>query len=366
VDSCGVFGSVAKDCDNEDPDERAAQPQGTGGRLDRADQNLAHPRDENSAYCQNGCAAPDGPKGFGVILCLMRARKQRRVRDQAEGKKQGIEDQQHDRYRYAERHQSGARLIAERRLVRRRQDQGDRRQRHHRRLSPCSLRIEALLAVPQAACHYRGTQHQQDVADNGAGNRRLDDVVETLAQSSESNDQFGGIAEGCVEKAAHAFAQAPGDLLGCPTHPGRQWKDGKAGTDKDHKMTVGFEMLEGDRNRDEDQKPIHVAITFAPVIAGSEAASAPPVFPIDPFHAVGFCVRVDRRAERRKEALVTETLHEFEALELVLDRVLEFGEAHFDVRCAQSVMQLTERIGCRDVYACDRFCGNHDATYLCR
>src|SRR6185436_20967573 len=100
------------------------------------------------------------------------------------------------------------------RAVGRRQEESDRGQGQHGRLRAGSRWIEALLRVAQAAGEHGGAQYEQDIADDGAGDRGLHHIVQSRAQSGERDDQFGRVAEGRVQQAAHAFAGTLRELLG--------------------------------------------------------------------------------------------------------------------------------------------------------
>ena len=55
----GVLGRVAEDRDDEHADERVVEPERSRGRLDRADQDLAHPGDHDG----RGREHPERPSG---------------------------------------------------------------------------------------------------------------------------------------------------------------------------------------------------------------------------------------------------------------------------------------------------------------
>ena len=64
------------------------------------------------------------------------------------------------------------------------------------------LPAERLRAVAQPADQHAGPEHEQQVADDRAGERRLDDLDEAGLQREEGDDQLGDVAEGRVEDAA--------------------------------------------------------------------------------------------------------------------------------------------------------------------
>ena len=69
-------------------------------------------------------------------------------------------------------------------------------------------RTSAFSRPLEAADEHRRAQHEQDVAEDRADHRRLDDLVQALVQREESDDQLGGVAERDVQQAADARARA--------------------------------------------------------------------------------------------------------------------------------------------------------------
>ena len=137
------------------------------------------------------------------------------------------------------------------------QDQGDRREREHRRLRARAGRVVVLLGTAQASGQHGGPEHQQNVPDDGSDDRRLYDVVEPRAQGGERDDEFGGIAEGRVEQPADPLAHALRKLLGRAAHPRGQGQDGQSRGGEDQEMPVGREKFQADRDGDEEQEPVH-------------------------------------------------------------------------------------------------------------
>ena len=61
---------------------------------------------------------------------------------------------------------------------------------------------------------------------------------------------------------------------------------------------------------------------------------------IDPVYGMTRDVSTDGFIDRRKEGLFAEAREELEALQLILDRVLHFCEAQFNVRATQAVVEF--------------------------
>jgi len=99
-----------------------------------------------------------------------------------------------------------------------------------------------LLRPGQATQQDRQAEHQEDVADDRAGNRGLHQWIELrpLGKNHQGNNQLGGIAEGGVEQSAQAGPKGLGQVLGGPAHQPGQRHDGDAGTEKNrHRIGVG-------------------------------------------------------------------------------------------------------------------------------
>ena len=64
--------------------------------------------------------------------------------------------------------------------------------------------MKLLRRAAEAADEERQPEHQQQVADDAAGDRGLDQLDVALAQRDDRDDQLGGVAEGRVEEAAAA------------------------------------------------------------------------------------------------------------------------------------------------------------------
>ena len=190
------------------------------------------------------------------ISDLMRAGKQRRVRYKRKHEKQHVDGKENDRYRNAQRAKALRRAGAEPCLICRRQNKRDRRQGQHGRLRPGALGVVALFLVAQSACKHRCTQDQEDIADYGAGDRCLDDVVQSSTKCSQGDDEFSRIAEGRVEQPSDAFAHPFRELLCCPAHPGGKWQDSDCRSDEYEEMPLGGQILQSDGDGYKSEQPV--------------------------------------------------------------------------------------------------------------
>ena len=72
----------------------------------------------------------------------------------------------------------------------RRDDQRDCRQGKGDRRGPSASFVKPLLAVLLAAAQDRQPQHEQNVADNRAGNRSFDHAGQAFRERNNGDDQF--------------------------------------------------------------------------------------------------------------------------------------------------------------------------------
>ena len=94
------------------------------------------------------------------------------------------------------------RRVARREREDRRDEQPDRGEDEQRRVRAGDLRAERLGPVAQAAEQDARAEDEQQVADDRAGDRRLDDLDQAGLEREERDDQLGDVAERRVEDAA--------------------------------------------------------------------------------------------------------------------------------------------------------------------
>src|SRR5579885_2157710 len=86
------------------------------------------------------------------------------------------------------------------------QNQADDCQRQHRGILPGVARIKILSSMTPAADQERGSQDQQGIANNGAGNGSAHDIQQPGVKSYNADNQFRGVAKRCVEQPANKRA----------------------------------------------------------------------------------------------------------------------------------------------------------------
>ena len=76
-------------------------------------------------------------------------------------------------------------------------------------------------------------------------------------QCSEADDEFGSIAERRIEQPSDPFAYALCKLFRGVAHPPCKGQNGKGRGYENEEMPFRSEEFEADRDRDEDQQPVH-------------------------------------------------------------------------------------------------------------
>ena len=105
----------------------------------------------------------------------------------------------------------------------------------------------------QAAGQQARAQHQQQVADDRAGDRRLDQIEQSGADGEDRDDQLGGVAEGSVEQAAQARAGVMRQLLGPLADEAGERDEADSGEDKDDRRAGSLRHVEHERDRAGDE-----------------------------------------------------------------------------------------------------------------
>src|SRR5262245_3446689 len=82
--------------------------------------------------------------------------------------------------------------------------------------------IETLFRELQPACQHTQPEDQENVTDDGAGDRCLDDSMQAPAQSQRCNNELCCISESRVEEAANASAHFLSEMFRRFAHDTRQ------------------------------------------------------------------------------------------------------------------------------------------------
>ena len=252
-----MLGGIADHRHDHDTDEQVGKAEGCRGVLDRADQDLAHPHDQQRDHGHDADGHGDRPRRAVLLALLVRllAAKQMGVAAQHEHQAEQVDHQEEHRHDDAESHRPGDEVALARDGEHRRHQDGDGGQRHHADLRAHADRGEALDLVLEAAGQERRPQHQQQVADDRAGERGLDHVEHAGAQRHQGDDQLGGIAQGGVEEAADALAETGCQLLGGDAKQTGQRHDGEAGHQEHQQGIVRSSVMQPGGNRHGEQQP---------------------------------------------------------------------------------------------------------------
>src|SRR5579885_610149 len=136
-----------------------------------------------------------------------------------------------------------------------RHDKADGTQREQPRPHGGGGAVEDLAWMAHAAAQHGQPQHQQDVADDGTGDGGLDHVMQSRLERDDGDDEFGGVAEGGVQKPAQALPQIPGEMFSGPAHPGGERQDGGR-RGREHPCRIGMDMMQIKGNRHAQQQQI--------------------------------------------------------------------------------------------------------------
>ena len=154
------------------------------------------------------------------------------MRVQLEEQAQRVNDNENEGDIEAEVQPAGCRPVGEKMAVHRRHDEADGCQQKHRPAGTRAGSVEPLRLELEPACQDAGSQDQQDIADDAARERRLDDAVLPLRQRGQADDQLGGITESGVEQPTQPRAYAMGQMLRRQSHQPGQRDDGQSGEDE--------------------------------------------------------------------------------------------------------------------------------------
>jgi hypothetical protein len=93
--------------------------------------------------------------------------------------------------------------------------------------------VDPLLAVPQAPGEERHAKADQQIGEDGAGERGLDDAGEAVGKRHHPDDQFREVVEGRVDEPPGHRPLSGGEVLGGVTNQPHQRHDRRQGRDGD-------------------------------------------------------------------------------------------------------------------------------------
>ena len=132
-------------------------------------------------------------------------------------------------------------------------------EQQHQRLHVGGGAVERLALALEAADEHRGAHDEQDVAEDRADQRRLDDLLQALAQREEGDDQLGRVAERDVEEAADARARSARPAPRSRGPSARRSGSRRAPRRRRSSVALGVRELEHDRDRDERDEQVRPA-----------------------------------------------------------------------------------------------------------
>ena len=122
--------------------------------------------------------------------------------------------------------------------------------------------IEALFLVLRPAQQDGETEHEQDVADDRAGDRRFDHAGEAFVKRDAGDDQFGGVTESGVKNPpSPSPTRAASASVARPIQPAT----GIIAMAEQMKSAVGVApgpKAETEGDRDEDEQPVERRFEF--------------------------------------------------------------------------------------------------------
>ena len=260
LDADDVLDRVAGDRDDHQTGERLRDVQRVDRRLERVDEPVGDQGGRDARDRQQRDREPERPVTLRVRVRLRRGGRGLGLGDmsrldlrvlvppQRRGQRQGEDDQQHDRDGDRQRLLvMRGRRVRLRREARQHQRGGGQRHQHARRARPADG--EPLRAVLQAAHDERQAEHQQQVGQDRADDRRLDDDQVTLAQREERDEQLRQIAERALQHAGRAGTEAVAEPLDAAPDERGQHRDRGGGQHEHHDgVELGVEGDPGDHD----------------------------------------------------------------------------------------------------------------------
>ena len=115
--------------------------------------------------------------------------------------------------------------------------------------------VELLRALAKSSQKEREAEHEQQIADDAACDRRLDQFDVTLVKGDNRNDELCGVSEGCVEEPTERWTRSLGKLLGPETNDTSE-RDQRGGGREEDPLRPWRAHRKPPRNRREDDEEI--------------------------------------------------------------------------------------------------------------
>src|SRR5437867_2644502 len=119
-----------------------------------------------------------------------------------------------------------------------------------------ALARKCLTCAANAPCNDGQAEPEETVADDRAGDLRLDDVRVSGAEHEDRDDQLRGVAERDVEQTTDRRANGGRELLRRSPNPLGQWNDAEHRGDEHPRGLRVHDVLEHERNRNEHQENV--------------------------------------------------------------------------------------------------------------
>ena len=135
--------------------------------------------------------------------------------------------------------------------------------------------VEALFLVLRSAQQDGETEHEQDVSNDRAGDRRLDHADVALVKRDAGDDQLGRVPEGGVQQSAEPFAHARRQRFGRAPDPARDGNngDGRANEER-RRIREPRPEAKDKRDRDKNEKPVQRRFQVHSIIPSDRTQTA--------------------------------------------------------------------------------------------
>ena len=120
-------------------------------------------------------------------------------------------------------------------------------------IMPKARKLDQRSISPRPPANEREPEHEQQVADDRAGQRAADDLGQPFVDRDQGDDQLGRVAERGVEEAADARARVLRRVLGGLADQPRERDQRSGREDEERRVAEVGEVVEGDDDGPEGQ-----------------------------------------------------------------------------------------------------------------